>query len=251
MKIMTYNILTGGAAASPDSRIDQILSVITDAKPDVLALQEANNFDSNGMMEKFAETLGLPYSFLAQGAVYEDGDRYNGAIFSRYPIGEVWTFPKTELQNAALSTLIETPLGPVSFCGIHLHAFSEDKRLPELKSILAHQSQFESQVLLGDFNAMCRGDTCNGAESEVEARYDVMDRMQDVYVDAIRAAGREPIRSFPTGIAADHSFEGPRRIDHIFVTPNLAERIVDAEVIHAGAAQTASDHFPVVAALRD
>jgi len=45
MRLMTYNILTGGCDADGGSRIDGILGVIQRAQPDLLALQECNCFD--------------------------------------------------------------------------------------------------------------------------------------------------------------------------------------------------------------
>jgi len=145
MKIVSYNILTGGALRCGDRR-DGILKTLREinnqkfegrACPiDILALQEANNFDSENkeFMEKIADDFDFDHAVVSKSVKWEgDGLRYNTAIYSRYPLKEVHDF-YPQLSLAGLCIAIDNKeFGRIGILSQHLYVDSnvlgEDRRL--------------------------------------------------------------------------------------------------------------------------
>ena len=85
MKIMTFNILMG-VIDEDGSRIDFIKEAISEASPDFVALQEANDFekDNNRLLREVSQHTGLQYHALSPGSMRE-GRQCHLATLSRYP----------------------------------------------------------------------------------------------------------------------------------------------------------------------
>ena len=250
MKIMTFNIWEGGID-NLGSRTDYIVDVIKEANPDFLALQEANNFDkdSNALLKKISKDIALPYYALSPGALQKNGKRYHVVILSRYPLREEHRFSDFIFNCAALSVVIDSPLGELSICNLHLHAYSESKRLNELKVILKYQSQYKNHMLLGDFNSLSHKDEYDTKTLEVENRFDVTDILNNNYTDVASDLELLSKSTFPTPINKDTSFTKPIRIDYIFLTPSLTAHIKNPTVIKTAISEKASDHYPVILTL--
>ncbi len=248
MKVLTYNILCGGdKRLTGENRRPRILSLLKDASPDIVALQEANGFDDPGILQAFSDSLGLPYFTLSNGALYEDGDRYNVVLFSRYQLSDIHHFNECTFQSAALSAVAHTPLGRLSLCTVHLHAFDERKRLAELSCLQTHQRKFPAQILLGDFNAVSRIDSYPAETSEFELTYNVTDKLNQSLVDLFAQNREKKLATFPTGLKAENNLLEPRRIDYIIASKNLSCLVSNLQVIRTPAARRASDHFPLLA----
>jgi len=252
---MTFNILEGGIDEN-GSRIDFIKEVIKEASPDFLALQEAYNFekDNDQLLKEVSQHTGLQYYALSPGRILEDGKQYHAASFSRYPFKEKYLFSGSQFQNAALFTVIDSSVGELSICNIHLHiplnfeeAGSEDKRLKELEIILGHISRYKNLILLGDFNSISRDDNYDLKTLEVEPRFDVTSKLARDYVDVASYLKLEDRSTHPTPINKNPSYTMPVRIDYIFVSSSLAPRIQDATVIKTPISEQASDHYPFMA----
>ena len=107
----------------------------------------------------------------------------------------------------------------------------------------------EPHLLVGDFNAVARGDPVgdppHGVVKTGDARPDAPRRAlhylrEAGYVDCYRA--RHPRRPGYTYPAA-----GPwLRLDYAFASPNMARYLVDCDVVRSALARRASDHLPVV-----
>jgi len=250
MKIMTFNIWEGGID-EPGSRIDSIVDVIKEANPDFLALQEANNFDkdSNALLKKISSDIALPYYALSQGALQKSGKRYHVVVLSRYPLREEHRFSDFLFHCAALSVVIDSPLGEISICNLHLHAFSENIRLNELKVILKYQSQYKNHMLLGDFNSLSHKDEYDTKTLEVENRFDVTDILNKSYTDVASHLALGNRSTHPTPSNIDPTITKPIRIDYIFLTPSLTAHIKNPTVIKTTISEKASDHYPITLTL--
>ncbi|MEM7173465.1 MAG: endonuclease/exonuclease/phosphatase family protein [Pseudomonadota bacterium] len=247
MRVVTYNILCGGRCPGEvKDRLGDILVVLEALQPDILALQEANRFERPGTAQRFGEALRLPQRALSRGAPYKDGERYHVALFSRFPLTQVYDFPGAVFQSAALAATIDSPLGALSFCTLHLHSYKENKRLKELAQVLAYQKGRPNQILLGDFNALSQCDGIVTRCPTIEGRFDVTDRLTRDYVDVFDQEGFVRKPSFPSRLPAAHLCPVPRRIDYLFAERCLAEKTIRAEVIESERAHAASDHLPLV-----
>jgi len=264
MKIVTYNILTGGTIHSGDRR-HIILKVLRemhrqkiDGKHypiDVLALQEANDFDTENksFMQKIKDDLGFEYSLVSK-AVKLEGHRYNTVIYSRWPLKEEYDFHK-QLSHAGLSAVIDTKeLGRIGILSLHLYfdpkGDSEVIRLHELKIVLTHLKRFGKQIVMGDFNSISGRDNYIVEEMDdvVEKRFDVMARCEELgYTDTIaKYLGNTTLEKLRTHPTPTHNTElkKPIRIDHILLK-NLKKHLKAAGIHRTAQANLASDHYPV------
>jgi exodeoxyribonuclease-3 len=256
MKIMTNNILEGGID-DKGSRIEHIIAVINDVKPDFVALQEANNFDKNDneLLKTVSNETDLPHYALSPGAPRPGRKRYHVASLSRYPLREEHTFPESSFQSAALSVAIDTPLGEISLCNVHLHANSETERLKEIEVIIKYQSKHKNHIILGDFNAVSRSDDIPELSTEESAhydlaRFDVTDMLSESYVDAVSHLDVSDNSTHPT-VGVSHPISKSQiRIDYVFVNPTLVSSIKKGAIIKTETSDIASDHYPVVVTLR-
>jgi len=273
MKLMTFNILWGGIDKYR-SRIDFIKKVIREVSPDFLALQEVDNFekDNNKLLKELSQDSGLQYYALSHGPIQGNGERYKYSVasLSRYPLEKKHAFSDSPLQYAALSTVIDSPLGELSVCNVHLNLGEyrwnngsqmwemkpgksgkglENKRLEELEIILKHVSGYKNQILLGDFNSVSADDNYDLATLEMEHRFDVVKLLQQDHVDTALHLGLANRSTYPTLVNKNPDFIRSVRIDYIFVSRSLAAHIKKASVIKTPVSKQASDHYPFVVTL--
>ena len=255
MKVMTYNILEGGVDVKV-SRIQYIIDVIKEEEPDFLALQEANNFDknSNELLKKVSKETKLPYYILSPGRLDENQKRYHVVNLSRYPMREVYMFPNSIFQSAALCVVVDSLLGELSLCNVHLHANSEDKRLTEIETVLEYQFKFKNSIILGDHNAISRTDDHDDFSDEECThydlnRFDVTDMINKNYTDTIFHLGSKDRSTSPTVGVGHPISKSSIRIDYIFVTSSLASKIKSGNIIKTETSENASDHYPAAVML--
>ncbi len=255
---MSYNILEGGVDLN-GSRIETIIDVINDVNPDFLAIQEANRFDENdfALLKMVSEQTNLPHYALSQGAVYEDGERNHAASFSRYPFNNVHRFEDDSFKCAALSVSIDCPVGKLSLCNIHLHPRSGDERLREIGVVQDFQSQFETNIILGDNNALSRLDTYGDLAAEEFSyydldKYDAIDMFIDKgFIDTVAYFDVKDRTTHPT-LGWPHPVSKSQiRIDYIWADPSLLPLMKAANVIKTVDVENASDHRPVTLTLSD
>ncbi|QIN85255.1 metal-dependent hydrolase [Rubrobacter tropicus] len=235
VRVMSYNIHHGEGA---DGRLDldRIAGVIRSEKAEVVGLQEVDRFwrrsDFVDQVDYLAEELDMYAAYGANLDLPPDDPsqprrRYGTAILSKYPIIESGnTFlPRlgTSEQRGLLEALIKVKGAPVRFYNTHLQHNSSEERALQVRAIMEHTKDVEGpQILVGDLNAL------PGAPelAPLYGRYD----------DAWTLGGEGP--GYTIGA------ENPnRRIDYVFVTPDVAVR-------SASVPRTlASDHLPVVAEL--
>lgn len=162
LRVMTYNIHHG---AGMDQRIDlpRIARVITDAKVDLVALQEVDDKTKrSGGVDQAAELAGLTGMHAAFGKAMDySGGGYGQAVLSRWPIAEHKThalpFTKGREPRAVLEARVRPPgLPEIAFAGTHLDHLKDDSdRLAQVKEInrLLVRAGAPPTILVGDMNA--------------------------------------------------------------------------------------------------
>lgn len=258
MRLTTWNV------NSVRLRLEQLQAVETTLRPDVLCLQETKVADPLFPHDAFA-TLGY-----AHRAIH-GMKGYNGvAILSRLPLEEARTASWCGKQDCR--HLIATVQG-VEIHNVYIPA-GGDVPDPEVNDKFAHKLAFLDELtayfrdragrpmaVLGDFNiAPLETDVWSHRQMlkvvshtpvEVE-RLDGLRRSLD-WVDAVRRIIPPSERLYswwsyrsPDWAKADRG----RRLDHIWVTPDLAPRVTAAAVMKETRSwQPPSDHVPVMAEL--
>ena len=238
LRVLTYNIHHGEGT---DGRIDlpRIAKLISDATPDVVALQEVDvNTRRTGGVDQAAELgrlTGMRVAFAR--AIDHQGGQYGQAILARVAPGEVKTHglpgkPESERRIAVAATL--RPWGEkgpqVQFIGTHLdHVRDDADRLRQADEInrLFVRDDGNAVILTGDLNAV--------PQSEV------MKKFAAHWDDAAQEGGGAGGAS-PTVPAEKPS----RRIDYVLLRPKGRWRVVGVTVLDE---PVASDHRPVLAVL--
>ncbi|MEU5784046.1 endonuclease/exonuclease/phosphatase family protein [Micromonospora lupini] len=263
MRVLTWNIRTGGRDRGGADRLEQVVQVVNQQAPDVLALQELRGFDSDGLMADVAGRVGMtphlarscfgqpvavlvrpPYRVLAAGAL------------------------RRPFHHAAARVVVSTSAGPLTVFAAHLYPYSGGRRRMEVDWLVAAMRRAPGPLTLlaGDLNSLDptvdhterlagmpalyrrrhlrRGG--RGVDTRAIARLlaaDLVDLWPSSNVGAPEAEGL----SVPTRFGGAE-FAG-MRLDYLFGTRAVAERVRGCRVIRGGAADTASDHYPLLTTL--
>lgn len=259
MKLMTYNILAGGR-----TRFPLILTIIRQAAPDFLAIQEANGFEKNDFqrLKEWSQALNLPYFELAPATRYD----FHIASLSRYPFKKVEKIKL--LQNACLLTEIESPLGRVTVVNAHPYPQEERERLKDIEKVLSAISNKLHPILLGDMNALSPLD---GYPQTIVDQFNVYHLLKFTqngtlvftciqkilaahFTDVAVFLKQNQVPTAPNGIDLHEPFtithnQPSIRLDYVFVRKELIKNLSVYKVIINDTTRKASDHFPVVVKL--
>lgn len=252
---LSYNILYG---FNNDSTIkDQYINWVKPLDPDFVAYQETNKFTQK-KLEEFAARYNHPYAILAK----EPG--FPVALTSKYPIVNVQKVLDNMWHGYIYAQILD-----YHFFIIHLSPFSYQKRQNEIRQIIAHAKLLPVNakvILSGDFNALTEIDKAQyGSQAFVEAMrnsekenahirnmnnqmpdYSVLGQMTEAgYVDVFHEKNGKFKYSIPTkkyGKPNSHV----KRIDFIWVTPNMKSQLQSCDIIHDSDTDVMSDHYPVI-----
>ena len=254
MKIATWNV------NSIKVRLDAALAWLQQAKPDVVALQEIKCVDENFPREAFE---GLGYNCAVHGQ-----KTYNGvALLSRRPMEDVTPrLPGNDgdEQSRYLEALVQGDKGMVRVASIYApngNPMGTEKfpyklawlgRLNARAKIL--RAGEEPVVLMGDYNIIPEdkdsydpkawlGDALFQPESRAAYR-----RLANLgYADAFRARNALPGQyTFWDYQAGSWRKNQGIRIDHIFLSPQAADRLKDCQIDRdMRDNDKPSDHVPV------
>lgn len=246
VRFMTYNILTGGVDDDGGRRLDLICEVIRAVNPDVVAIQEANEFDLRWHRRRFEveRDTGLRSMLgLSPGG-------FHGALLLKPELQiTYWRAHSPATNHILVEASVSTPQGTqLTIGGVHLDPVSADARLMGAW----HATAAPPSLVMGDFNN-CRGDDPD--TDEAWPRFEVRQRarstnlgptVDDRALRAMEAAGYVDLyrKANPGKTGATVPSVGIR-IDYIFATAGLADQMTHCQVYaEAGAA---SDHLPVFA----
>jgi endonuclease/exonuclease/phosphatase family metal-dependent hydrolase len=225
LRVVTYNVALGfdGSGAL---NVDEVLVVLDDADPDVVALQEvprgflpAAGIDVLGYLQR---ALGLPHLTFQPSA---PGALHGNAVLSRYPIrtAQLRSFARdgTALPRGVIAATIDVPVGDdVVVMAAHLPPGGTDAaRDARTRALVALWGGRPRTVLALDANAAPDSATI---EALVDAGFVLPD---------------DPTPTFPSSRPLS-------RIDYVLHTEDL--EVVTSSVPDSDA----SDHLPVVTVLR-
>lgn len=232
LRVMTYNIHHGEGT---DKKLDleRIAKLITDARADVVALQEVDRgcerTQKRDLPAELAKLTGLTAHF-EKNIPYQGGE-YGNATLTRFPIRRAqnthYKMLRTGEQRGVLQLVLDVHGREVLFMNTHIDYRQDDaERLmnaDELKQIAAGAGAMPI-ILCGDFNST------PGSRTH--------ERIKAFLVDAWEVAGQGPGFTYPTEKPA-------KRIDYLFVS---AATVTPAAL--QVLSSNASDHLPIVGEFR-
>ncbi|WP_405426002.1 endonuclease/exonuclease/phosphatase family protein [Micromonospora sp. NBC_00617] len=260
---MTWNIRTGGADRGGADRLDQVVRVVNQQMPDVLALQELRGFDSDGLMAIVAGRVGMtphlarscfgqpvavlvrpPYRVLAAGAV------------------------RRPFHHAAARVVVSTSAGPLTVLGTHLCPYSGGRRRMEVDWLVGalRRAPGPLTLLAGDLNSLDPTVDHTARLAGLSALYRRRHVRRGGGAVDTRAIARllaaNLVDLWPSsnvgapeadGLTVPTRFGGAEfaamRLDYLFGSSAVAERVRGCQVIRGGPADTASDHYPLLTTL--
>lgn len=261
MKVMTYNILTGGQDGLDYSRLDLVLDVIAAQAPDVLVVQELNHAELFGhrVLHRMEKATGLR-GFLATAKT-----GFHVGVF----VPKHSNVLRTEVDNiafhhAAIEVVLETLGGRLTIVGTHLCPFGGEIRLAEAQRLTRYADPGRRLLLMGDLNSLDpapeHGERLSRLPPYRRVRHLLADGetvdtramatlLNAGFVDLFRRfPEQEQVDSVPTADFRKAEFTG-HRIDYILGTEPIAELVTGCSIVTGELADAASDHYPVVAEL--
>jgi endonuclease/exonuclease/phosphatase family metal-dependent hydrolase len=225
VRVATYNVHRwSGVSGRQKPDATRAGYVISELGADIVALQEVlRPFDTNDPLTMLAEAQQLHVAFVVT-RVHRRGELGN-AILSRWPITSLFvldlSFSRLERRSAVAA---EFHLGNRSLTIVATHlALGDRTRQRQVRSILDHPQLQGPVVLMGDLNAWRRSRATKDLDAEL---------------------GAHDNRRWPA------SFPSARPIlalDRIYSRGTEVETL---DVHRSAAARRASDHLPVIAALK-
>ena len=250
-KILSYNILEG---LKGDSAIEaEFAEWVKKIDPDIIGFQEMNNFTQQ-KLEVFAASYGHKY------AVQSKTEGYPVALTSKYPIVNV----QKVVDNMHHVYLVAN-INNINVVVIHFSPFSYRKRQLEVNEILARAGLFpknEMTVIMGDFNSLSERDAAYYGEEDLNAQKEREKKESHIrnlnngqfdysVTNAMEKAGFQDIllkfhKDFqPTIPTEKYKARFSKRIDFVYVNPELGKTAISADIIRDNVTDNISDHYPV------
>ena len=225
MKIMSFN--TQHCLNFVEQKIDfQIMAdAIKSINPDVVGLNEMRDEGQDIEYDKqtsiLSELTGMRHHYFAKAIEFAGGNPYGNALLSKLPILSSETIPvpdpdpKTGTGYYETRCLLKVKLeGGITVLVIHF-GLNPDEQKNAVDTVLENIAE-EKCILMGDFNVT----------PEDDVLMPIRARMKDV-----AECFDKPLLSFP-------SDKPDRKIDYIFVSPDV--KVISADIPGI----VASDHRP-------
>ncbi len=265
LRIVSYNVWYG-FTEKPEPRHSEWLKWMKAQQADVVSLQELNGYTEEKLARDAAE-WGHAHVALFKEEGFPIG------FTSRTPIEEV-----KRIGEGMHHGLLRCRTRGIYFYAIHMHPSDHAARVRESKVLLADIGTLPEKnprvVLVGDFNGFSRADKSHyDADEALEPFFARLDKdpkqhnlnpegkldyggldllLDGGYIDLV-ARLRPPdspfTGSFPTELRRDEDHGTDRRLDYLFVSPNLAGAAKSAVIVRDAATARLSDHYPLVAVL--
>ncbi len=262
LKIISYNVWYGFTLVP--ERKDAWISWMKEQNPDMVSLQELNEYTQEKLAED-AKTYGHNFSVLLKEEGFPTG------ITSRFPIKEI-----VKITEGFHHGLLRVKIQGIYFYVIHLHPSNWLTRKKEIDLIMQDIGQLprESQVILaGDFNTFSPLDEVYYSHGKLEPffterdllyneknlnngklDYSVIQKVMDRgFVDleaSFRTKSYKFFGTFPTLVEKVGVHGEQRRLDYIFTSKDLADKVIRAEIVASDTSLILSDHLPVVVELK-
>lgn len=266
LKIVTHNVWYG-FTKKPEPRYSNWRRWMSSQAPDVVSLQELNDYTAEKLSED-AKSWGHQYSALLK----DDG--FATGITSRYPISDIM-----RIRDGMHHGLLRCRIAGIWFYVIHFHPSNFARRIEEaalLKADVESLPEPNPQIVLaGDFNGFSPADRPQyDQDTQLVGFFEMLDQrdnkarnlnegrldyggleaiLEQKYVDTVahfREEGEPFVGTFPSPLVSDENHGTDRRLDYIFVSPGLLPKVESAQILRDAATEGLSDHFPVSTTLR-
>ena len=230
MKIMSFNTWHCHNFVSNKMDFQAVADVIKSVNPDILGLNEMRDKgereDYDCQTSILSKLTDMKHHYFAKAIDVNGANPYGNALLSKLPILSAETIPvpdpnpKTGNRYYETRCLLKANLeGGITMLVIHF-GLNADEQKNAVDTVLKYIEK-EKCILMGDFNVLPEDDVLKPIRERMKDAADCFDK---------------PLLSFP-------SDEPDRKIDYIFVSPDI--EIVSADI----PAIVVSDHRPHTAVI--
>jgi len=277
LRVMTFNLLAAAKKRRRfpwEQRLEGIVDVFRDQRPDIVGTQEANLSQLEDLRERLPEYDYTGEANLGPSLAHHENAWYNAIFYRRDRVrrlptpGEAfWLSPRPD-QPASRFVLASRPRvavwsffehrasqRPLLFGTTHLEAFLPGHRrygarlLQEyIQRKLVEMGEEMPVFLTGDFNAGVRSPEIRALAEQTVDRAGLLDAWSEA--GQLESPAGATFRGLGLRDRLGNLLLGHRRIDYVFYRPRLEVRDVhrvDFAAIARPGALPPSDHFPVLA----
>jgi len=217
LRILCWNLHHG---VGEDNKLDleRIAKVISEQKPDLVALQEIDRKCSRtkgvDQAAELARLTGLQMTF--GKAMDFDGGEYGQVLLSRFPIAstQVHKLPGDGEPRIAVEAEVKIDGKPLRMISVHLDHQQDARRLKQAEALAkVLENRHEPMVLAGDFNDVPDSATLTAfstqwkAAAKKEPKLTCPANKPSVEIDHILLRGlekKEEVTVLPEAVASDH-----------------------------------------------
>lgn len=248
MKVVSYNCYEGA-----QNTRDILLGSIADLRPDILQLQEIN---------EWGEGNPSPFQHLAETGSFETA--VFGDSNTRFKLGTLARRASLDYEvltsgfwHSTIHTALPFRDSVLHMWNVHLNPQLEDNRLPEVENVLRQIDPESYALITGDFNSLAESDgydeqyllvrfNAQGLKKfgETALRFEVIKRLTDAGLVDIGAQYSWQ-NTVPTPANKDAAHAAQLRLDYAFATPKMAALVSDYRVVKNTLTDHASDHYPI------
>lgn len=252
MRIIFYNIFEG---CQNKKRFENLIKFITKVSPDILALSEANHWEINNFekLNYFLEQTNYKHYIFSKS-----NTNFNLVLFSKFPIAK----SQIITQNICHS-ILKVKIKDVNYFVLHLNPNMEDDRLREVEELLSKYVNLdENNIFMGDFNSLSEIDNYNEEKIINELENKNISKFLDVnsnltfkvhsklnefgFIDTFYKFNSTFQHSVPTQINTDAFHSTKLRLDFIYVSKEIKNKIIDNKIINTTLTNSISDHYPIL-----
>lgn len=259
LRLITHNVYYGFTKIP--QRKEDWLNWIKNQNPDIVALQELNEYNPEQLAQDAAH-WGHDYSLLLKENGFPTG------ITSRFPMDDMQRYTEGFHHG-----LIRVKIKGIYIYIIHLHPSNWEFRHREVDQLLENISTLppDSRVILaGDFNTFSPEDSSYYRHGRLEVFFQHLDsihqaknlndgKLDFTAIQKITDWGLIDLElshrpenylftgTFPGLVQQEGQHGDLRRLDYIFINENLKSNVQRAGIIANDSTQYLSDHLPVVA----
>lgn len=246
IKILSYNILKGMSLDTTQGK-ETFVEWVKIQDPDIFAIQEANNFTKKSLQE-MAQKFNHPYTVLLR----ERG--FPVAITSKYPIENI-----NRITDNMWHGFITAKILDYNIVVLHLSPREYLKRREEIDIILKYIASNPSKkkwIVMGDFNSLSPLDKDNYIDGkEIKSLQDnnktenLIDGKQidyEVQQKILDFGLIDVVKKHSNSVKLSSVVNRSRRIDYIYVSKDISNNIVKAEILKDEFTHYYSDHFPII-----
>ena len=261
LKIICYNILYGMRRDTTQGK-RLFAEWVRQQNPDILALQEVNDF-TQFTLETLAAEYGHDYAVISKDPKLIPGSvgsrtKFPVSISSKSPVVNV-----DKVLDNMWHGFIKCKVEGYNVIVLHLNPHLYEARRREIRTVLETVKQsgpFEKWIIMGDFNTVSPLDSAVYADGkylqrkkEQEKVHTRNNNLPDGQLDFAVSQAILDFGFVDAGWADRENYRKDgftRRIDFIYVSPDLRDRIVSCRYITDDFTAAYSDHIPVELVLK-